>query len=85
MTNDEAVQWCADKNVKITFAPNSSTPRVVAQVQIPPPGSVPMLAQSLKVRETFTAAIEAIKDDYDAVTSGAKSPGDPSLVDSKLS
>jgi len=78
MTNDEAIQWCSDKNVRVTFI-QGPTPRVQVHVQIPQSsGPSPWAARA---RGDFLEALAAVQVEYDAVLSGAKRPSDTSLVD----
>lgn len=82
MTNDEAVQWCSDNNVKITFIPGNPN-RVQVYVQIPLSNS-PLPIWASKIRETLADAVTAVKAASDSVASGSVSPSDPSLVDLKM-
>lgn len=79
MTNDEAITWCSDKNVRVTFI-QGPTPRVQVHVQLPqqPGGLSPWAGRA---RGTFLEALAAVQVEYDAVQNGAKSPSDTSLVD----
>ena len=77
MTNDEAVQWCQGKDVKVQF-----TSQGLVQVQAVL--TSPKAARFLQVRGSFAEAIGDIQPKYDGVLDGTISPGDRSLVNARL-
>lgn len=77
MTNDEAIQWCSGKDVRVVFTSG-------ALVQVQAIMQTPRAARFLQVRASLAEAVDAIRAGWDAVVAGAVAPGDRSLVSAQL-